>query len=101
MVVVLVLLIACVNVANLTLARATARRHEMSVRLALGASRRRITRQLFVESLLLALLGAASAIPVSQWALRILVRLFSTGANTLVLDLAPDSRVLAFSTLTA
>ncbi len=101
MAVVLVLLIACANVANLTLARATARRHEISLRLALGASRLRITRQFFAEGLLLVLLGAASAIPFSQWGLRILVRMFSTGTNALTLDLAPDGRVLAFTTLTA
>jgi putative ABC transport system permease protein len=93
----LVLLIACANVANLTLARSIARRHEMSVRLALGASSRRLARQLFVESFLLAIAGAAAGLALAQWSTRALARIFSTGQEALALHLAPDGRVLAFT----
>ncbi len=94
-VVALVLLIACANVANLMLARATARGHEWSVRLALGASRGRLARQQLIESLLLAVMGAAAGLLVAQWASELLVRQLSTDAVSL--DLHLDSRVLAFT----
>ena len=97
MAVVLVLMIACANIANLMLARGVARQHEMSVRLALGASRWRLMRQLSVESLLLASVGAVCGFMLAQWGTRLLVQFFSTGPYALALDLAPDGRVLAFT----
>jgi predicted permease len=94
----LVLLIACANIANLLLARATARQREFSMRMAIGASRGRVIRQLMTESLLLSLLGAAAGFLLAHWGSRLLVALLSTARSPLELDLSPDLRVLAFTT---
>ena len=93
----LVLLIACVNIANLLLARAVARRHELSVRVALGASRGRLARQLFTESLLLSVAGATLGVAIAGASSRFLVQQLSTPANLVFLDVSIDGRVLAFT----
>ena len=96
-----VLLIACANIANLFLARASAGRHEFSVRLALGASGWRLARQQLVEALLLAASGSAAGLAIASWTSDLLVRQLSTQATTVFLDTSLDWRVLAFTTAIA
>ena len=93
----LVLLTACANVANLLLARATARRREVGIRLSLGASRMRLFRQFFTESLLLSVLGGAAGLLIAGSGARLLVRLLSNPEEPLDVLTSPDWRVLAFA----
>jgi len=99
---VLVLLIACANVANLQLGRALAQTREMAVRLALGASRRRLLGQRLLESLVLGAAGGALGLVVAQWTLRgILATLPPRTVGPGVLSASLDARVLAFALLLA
>jgi predicted permease len=96
-----VLLIACANLANLLLARGTARSREIGTRLALGVDRPRLVRQLITESFLLSLLGAIASVPVGWMASRALFTMVSADNPTLMIDLRPDSKVLLFTGVVA
>jgi predicted permease len=98
----LVLLIACANVANLLLARGEARQKEFVLRLAMGADRFRLVRQLLTESVLLAMVGAVIGILLAFWADSLLLRMVggdTNGQASVQLRLHPDARVLAFTAL--
>ena len=95
----LVLMIACANIANLMLARANARRHELSLRRAMGASGPRLARQLLTESLLLAGAGAILGLAFALWGSRLLVGQLTTFRETVFVDLSLDWRALAFTML--
>lgn len=92
-----VLLIACANLANLMLARASARERQITIRLALGASRWRTIRELLSESVLLAIAGATCGLFLAFAVSRLLVAFISTPDNPIFLDLGMDWRVLAFT----
>ncbi len=93
----LVLAIACANVANLSLARATARRRETAVRLAIGAGPVRLIRQLFIEALVMAGTGGALAVLIAAWSGPVLVALVARASAPMTIDVGPDARVLAFT----
>lgn len=96
-VVALVLLIACANVASLLLARAAVRQREIAIRLAVGAGRSRLVSQLVVESLVVSLLGGLAGIAFALWGVRALLTFMPKRVIPIQLDLSPDWRVLGFS----
>ncbi len=95
----LVLLVACTNLAGLLLARGTARQREFSVRAALGAGRLALVRQLLAESLLLAAVGGGLGLLLAQWGVRLLANYIPDYGESVLLQLTPDLRILAFTFL--
>lgn len=97
-----ILLLACVNLANLTLARVVARNHEFTLKLSLGATRVHIIRQLLAETLLLSTPGAVLAIILASWGSHLLLAMIAGGQDPpVLLDLRPDWRVFCFTALAA
>ena len=97
----LVLLVACTNIANISLGRGAARRHALSLQVALGASRWRLVRPLLIESALLSLPGAALGLAFAGWAARAMVAQLPSATVPIVLDLTIDPRVLAYTAVVA
>jgi predicted permease len=97
----LVLLVACANLANMMLARAAGRRRELAVRVALGADRARLIRQMLTESMTLALAGGAVALLLASWLAGVIARVQPPLPIDLGLDIGPDWRVLVFTLLAA
>jgi predicted permease len=97
----IVLLIACANIANLVLARAATRRAEFAMRLALGAGRWRLIRQLLVEGIMLGLLGGVFGVLLARWATRLLLVYMSSGRSPIALDVNPNLRILGFTAAVA
>lgn len=95
--VILVLLVACANLANMMLARAAGRRQEFAVRISMGASRGRLVRQMLVESLTLALAGGVVAMLLAYWLVGVVARFQPPLPIDIGLDIAPDWRVLGFT----
>lgn len=95
----IVLLVACANVGNLVLARAATRRAEFALRLALGAGRGRLIRQVMAESLVLAVPAGVAALVLAYWTAVVLVRYAAIGREAIVLDVSPDWRVLIFTVI--
>ena len=96
-IVALVLLVGCANVATLLLARATARQTEMAVRLAIGAGRGRLLRQLFTEGAVLVLLGSVTGLLLAHWGVRFITKILAGTGEGASVDAAVDARVLAFT----
>ena len=96
-----VLLIACVNLANLLLARAATRQHEFAMRVALGAPRWQLIRMLLTEALLLSVTGSALGLLIARWTARYLLDSFWAGYVPLFIDPSPDVRVLVFTAMLA
>lgn len=95
----IVLLIACANVATMLLARASTRQREIAIRMAIGADRRRLVRQLMTESLLLAAIGGSLGLLLSWWGSRMLLAMAGALGQPIDIDVTPDARLLAFTAL--